>query len=173
MAGWDVAVTAMGGVAAIGFLVADGEKRRVAWVSALRRCVLRFSDAVRYEQPPLATLFERIDLRATPQERELTGLLHACAGRLARGEEALAAFQAECVRSPGYATLHEEDRAAFEGALCELGKRALLEQLRLLGDADERLRQREAALSRDAARRAQLIRSLSLAGGAAVFLLLV
>ena len=173
MVTWDAAVMAMVGVSAIGFLVADGERRRVAWVRALRRCLLRLSDAIRYERPDLGALLLRVDLRATPQERELTRLLRACAQRLSRGEEPLAVFSQESARSPGYGVLHAQDREAFEAAISELGRRPLIEQLHLLGEADERLRRREEELSREANRRAQMIRALSLAGGAAVFLILI
>lgn len=173
MVSWDVAVMAMVGVSAVGFLVADGERRRVAWVRALRRCLLRLSDAIRYERPELGALLAHIDLRATPQERELTRLLRACAQRLRCGENPLDVFSQESARSPGYGVLHAQDREAFEAALSELGRRTLQEQLRLLGEADERLRRREEELSREAGRRAQMIRALSLAGGAAVFLILI
>ena len=47
------------------------------------------------------------------------------------------------------------------------------EQLRLIDSADERLRQREEKLSRESERRAQLIRTLGVACGAAVFLILI
>ena len=63
---------AMIGISAIGFLLSDGEKRRVRWIRAMRRCLLRMNGIIRYEQPELPALLERIDLRATPQERELT-----------------------------------------------------------------------------------------------------
>ena len=69
--------------------------------------------------------------------------------------------------------LAEEDRSAFENVLGELGRTGLREQLRLLGEADERLRAREEILRREADRRAQLLRTLGLTGGAAVFLLLI
>ena len=164
---------AMVGVSAIGFLVADGERRRVAWVCALRRCLLRLSDAIRYERPELGALLLRVDLHATPQERELTRLLRACAQRLSLGENPLDAFARESARSSGYGVLHAQDREAFEAALSELGRRTLEEQMRLLGEADERLRRREEELSREAGKRAQMIRALSLAGGAAAFLILI
>lgn len=57
--------------------------------------------------------------------------------------------------------------------MAELGRTGLDEQLRILSDADERLRQREESLRRDAGRRAQLIRTLGVTGGAALFLLLI
>ena len=47
------------------------------------------------------------------------------------------------------------------------------EQLRLIGEADERLRAREEELRVQAGKRAQLIRTLGLTGGAAAFLLLI
>ena len=78
MVSWDVAVMAFVGISAIGFLIADGEKRRVRYIQAMRRCLLRMNTLIRYEQPGMKDLLERIDLRATPQDRELTRLLHAC-----------------------------------------------------------------------------------------------
>lgn len=175
MLGRNAAVTAMAAVAALGFFLAEGEKKRVYWVAAMRRCLIRLDDLIRYEQPPLSELLARVDLRATPQERELTRLLHACAARLPACIEPrlLRLFEGEAERSPGYGALGREDRAAFEQVLSELGRRGMTEQLRLIGEADERLRAREEALRRESARRAQLIRALSLTGGAAVFLILI
>lgn len=175
MARWDVAVMAMIGVSATGFLVADGERRRVGWIQAMRRCLLRLYDMIRYERLGLAELLRRIDLHATPQERELTRLLHASAQRMeADGDPRLAlSFQRACAGAPGVGVLSGEDRADFEAVLDELGRRGLEEQLRLIDAADERLRQREEALRKETARRAQLIRALSLTGGAAVFLILM
>lgn len=165
---------AMIAVSALGFVVADGEKRRVRYVQAMRRCLLRMNDVIRYEQPPLAELLRRIDLRNTQQERELTRLLHAAADRLHGGGSELAQiFAGESARIAGFGVLSGEDRAAFESVLGELGRRGLSEQLRLIDEADERMRSREEELRQEAGRRAQLIRTLSLTGGAAVFLILV
>ena len=79
---WDTAMMAMIAISATAFLLADGERRRVGWIRAMRRCLLSISGVIRYEQPGLSALLARMDLRATPQERELTRLLHACAARL-------------------------------------------------------------------------------------------
>ena len=174
VAGWDVA-TSMVGVSALGFLLADGERRRVLWVQAMRRCLVRMNDLIRYEQPELCELLRRVDLRATAQERELTRLLHAAAKRLPGcvNPQLMLLFAGETARAPGYGVLSEEDREAFEAVLSELGRRGLAEQLRLIDEADERLRRREEALRRETGRRAQLIRALSLTGGAAAFLILL
>lgn len=175
MVSWDVAVMAFVGISAIGFLIADGEKRRVRWIQAMRRCLLRMNSIIRYEQPTLARLLERIDMRATPQERELTRLLHACAKRLDRcaNPQLMLLFAGECARTVGYGVLSEEDRLTFENVLGELGRTGLSEQLQLIDSADERLRAREEALRSEAGKRAQMIRTLGLTGGAAVFLLLI
>lgn len=175
MVSWDVAVMAMIAISAMGFLLSDGEKRRVRWIRAMRRCLLRMHDAIRYEQPGLSDLLLRIDLRATQQEKELTRLLHRCAKRLCPCEspQLLLFFAEESARLPGYGVLSEEDRAAFEGVLAELGKNRLNEQLRLIDSADERLRAREELLQREGGRRARLIRTLGVSLGAAVFLILV
>jgi len=166
---------AMIGVSSVGFLLSDGEKKRVGWICAMRRCLLRLSGVIRYEQPPLERLLERIDLRATQQERELTRLLHACAARIQNGDspQLTLLFAGESAKLPGYGVLSREDRQAFEAVIGELGRLRLDEQLRLIDSADERLRQREETLSRECARRAQLIRTLGVACGAAVFLILI
>lgn len=172
---WDIAVMAMVGVSAMGFLLADGEVRRVRWIRAMRRCLLRMHNIIRYEQPGLAALLLRIDLTKTPQERELTRLLHACAQRLEHcvNPQLMLLFAGESTATAGYGVLNEEDRMAFEGVLGELGRVGLDEQLRLIDTANEQLRLREETLAREAGRRAQLIRTLGLTGGAAVFLLLI
>lgn len=145
------------------------------WVRAMRRCLLRMNGIIRYEQPPLCTLLERIDLRTTPQERELTRLLHRCAGRMrdSANPQLPLLFAGETAKLAGYGVLSEEDRAAFEGVIAELGRTRLPEQIRLIDGADERLRAREETLAREGARRAQLIRTLGVALGAAVFLILI
>jgi len=141
----------------------------------MRRCLLRLSAVIRYEQPPLDSLLLHIELKATQQERELTRLLHACAAQIRGGGHPKLAllFAGESVRLPGYGVLDEEDRLAFESVIGELGSLRLDEQLQVINGADERLRRREETLSRECTRRAQLIRTLGLAGGAAVFLILI
>lgn len=171
----DAAVMAMMAVAATAFLISDGEQRRVRWIQAMRRCLLRMDSMIRYEQPGLSTMLRRIELRSTQQERELTRLLHACAKRMetCSNPQLLLLFVGESARLPGYGVLNSEDRAAFECVLGELGRTRLPEQLRLISSADERLRTREEALTRECAKRTRLIRTLGLSGGAAVFLLLI
>jgi len=175
MMGWDTAVMAMIGISAIGFLISSGEAARVQWIRAMRRCLLRMNGIIRYEQPGLAQLLLRIDLRATPQERELTKLLHACAQRIERSSnpQLMQHFAGESARLPGFGVLSAQDRQAFEGVLSELGRTRMEEQLCLIDRADERLRAREEELRHDCARRAQLIRTLGLAAGAAAFLVLI
>ena len=175
MASWDAAVMAMIAIAAAGFLISDGEKRRVYWIRAMRRCLLRMSSVIRYEQPGLKQLLERMDLRATPQERALTQLLHRCAEKLYIGVNPQLAvlFAGESARLPGYGVLSMEDRAAFESVLSDLGKTRLPEQLRLIDSADERMREREELLVREGGMRARLIRTLFACCGAAAFLILI
>ena len=175
MVGWDAAVMAMIAISAAGFLISDGEKRRVFWVRAMRRCLLRMSSGIRYEQPDLRELLERIDLRATPQERALTQLLHRCADRLyaSTNPQLALLFAGESARTPGYGVLSQEDRAAFEGVISDLGIIRLQEQLRQIDRADESLRAREELLMREGGMRARLIRTLSVCCGAAAFLILV
>lgn len=175
MVSWDVAVMAMIACSACGFLLSDGEKRRVRWIQAMRRCLLRMNGIIRYEQPGLSALLRRVDLRHTQQERELTRLLHACADRLetASNPQLMQLFASESVRLPGYGVLSEEDRAAFEMMIGELGRTGMIEQIRLIDETDERLRDREETLRKDCLRRMQMIRTLSLAGGAAIFLILI
>lgn len=162
-------------ISTVGFLLSDGEKRRVHWVRAMRRCLLRMSSVIRYEQPGLSELLRRVDLRATPQERELTRLLHGCAERLKGREDAQLSllFAGQSARLPGYGVLSGEDRAAFEEVLADLGRTHLQEQLRLIDSADERLRAREEQLVRESGTRARLIRTLGVCCGAAAFLILI
>ena len=171
----DVALIAMIVLSAMGFLIADGERRRVLYIQAMRRCLLRMNDLIRYEQPSLPDMLMRIDLRATQQDRELTRLLHASAHRLQNcvNPQLMLLFAGESARLPAYGVLSEEDRSAFETVLGELGRTGMREQLRLIGEADERLRAREDELRAQAGKRAQLIRTLGLTGGAAAFLLLI
>lgn len=175
MVSWDVAVMAMIGVSAMGFLIADGERARVRYIQAMRRCLARFADVLRFEQPELAQLLRRVNLHATAQERQLTQLLHACADRLDHcvNPQLMLLFAGECARAPGYGVLTGEDKAAFETLLGELGRTGLDEQMKLIGAADERLRRREAEVERECAQRSRLIRTLGVTAGAAVFLLLI
>ena len=145
------------------------------WIQAMRRCLLRMNGNIRYEQPELPAMLQRNDLRATPQERELTRLLHACAERMERSSnpQLLMLFAGESARLAGYGVLSGEDRDAFEAVLGELGRTRMGEQLRLIDEADERLRAREETLRRECGRRAQLIRTLGMACGAAALLILI
>ncbi|MFR5788505.1 MAG: AAA family ATPase [Christensenellales bacterium] len=137
--------------------------------------LMRINDMIRYERVPLAKLLQSIELHATREQRDLTRLLHACGARLENSvnPQLVEIFAAETERAPGYGVLSQTDRSAFEQVMAELGRTGLDEQLRILSDADERLRQREECLRRDAGRRAQLIRTLGVTGGAALFLLLI
>lgn len=175
MVSWDIAVMAMIAVSMVGFLISDGERRRVLWVRAMRRCLLHMSSAIRYEQPPLQALLAGLDLRVTPQERELSQLLHRCAGRMyaSANPQLSLLFARESVRTKGYGVLSREDRAPFESVLSELGRLRLSEQLSLIDRADEQLREREEILSRESAVRTRLIRTLGVCCGAAVFLILI
>ena len=175
MVSWDVAVMAMIGVSAMGFLIADGERSRVRYIQAMRRCLARFADVLRFEQPELAQLLRRVNLRSTVQERQLTQMLHACADRLDNcvNPQLMLLFAGECACSPGYGVLTEEDKTAFETFLGELGRTGLDEQMKLIGEADERLRRREAEVEHECAQRSRLIRTLGVTAGAAVFLLLI
>ena len=69
--------------------------------------------------------------------------------------------------------LTEADKGAFEALLGELGRTGLDEQMKLIGEADERLRRREAEVEHECAQRSRLIRTLGVTAGAAVFLLLI
>ncbi|MBP3655309.1 MAG: stage III sporulation protein AB [Clostridia bacterium] len=171
----ELAMTAMLGVGAAGMMLADGERRRIRYVQAMRRCLLRMHEIIRFEQPELTGLLRRIDMRTTREERELTRILHACADRLANCVSPRLAllYAGESAKIPGYGVLSEEDREAFEWILSGLGACGLGEQLRMIDEADERLRRREAALDQESAQRARMIRTLGLSGGAALFLILI
>ena len=166
---------AMIAISAAGFLLSDGECRRVHWVRAMRRCLVRMDSMIRYEQPGLDELLSRVELNATPQERELTQLLHRCAQRMHTSANPQLAFifAHESARMRGYGVLSAEDRTAFEEVLAQLGRIRMQEQLRLLDAADERLRAREEVLSRESGIRTRLIRTLGVCSGAAVFLILI
>ena len=143
----------------IGFAVADGETRRVRWIQAMRRCILRMNDVIRYERLPLAALLARMDLRATREQRELTRLLHLCGERMenSANPQLVELFVREAGRTPSYGVLAEADREAFEQVLGELGRTGLEEQLRILSEADGRLYQREESLRRYARKKAQQV----------------
>lgn len=175
MGNWNTAVMTMIAVSAAGFLLSDGEMRRVGWIRAMRRCIARMSSIIRYEQPDLSGLLRRINLNATPQERQLSRLLHACADRIysCSNPQLLMLFTGEASHCAGFGVLSEEDRSAFESVIAGLGRSRMPEQIRLIESADEQLRSREEVLMREGKRRAQMIRSLGLAAGAALFLILV
>ena len=175
MGSWEIGMMGMIAMCAVGFLLSDGERRRVRWIQAMRRCMLRLNGIIRYEQPVLSTLLRRVDIRNTQQERELSKLLCACAERLDEepNPQLMQIFVRESARMPSYGVLSAEDRQPFEAVIGELGRDGMQEQIRLIDEADERLRMREEALSKDCARRIQMIRTLSFAGGAAVFLILI
>lgn len=174
MANGEAAVMALVLANAFGVLLADGERQRVRWICAMRRCLLRMNGIIRYEQPPLVQLLERIDLRTTQQERQLTRLLHACAADIHDGRQELQwAYAKESAKLAGYGVLSSEDRAPFETVLCELGRTRLNEQVRLIDGAEERMRFREEELSRNWRKRAHLIRMMGFASGAALFMVLV
>jgi len=172
---WNIAVMTMIAVSAMGFLLSDGELRRVAWIRAMRKCMARLNCIIRYEQPDLYSLLRQIDLHATPQERQLSRLLHACAERMqcCTNPQLLMLFTGEASRYAGFGVLSEEDRSAFEAVIAGLGRSRMPEQIQLIESADEQLRSREEVLMREGKRRAQMIRSLGLAAGAAMFLILV
>ena len=158
---------------AIGFAVADGETRRVRWIQAMRRCILRMNDVIRYERLPLAALLARMDLRATREQRELTRLLHLCGERMenSANPQLVELFVREAGRTPEHACWPEADRRHLNRCLASLGGQGWRNSW-ILSEADERL-SREESLRRDAARRAQMIRTLGVTGGAAAFLMLI
>jgi stage III sporulation protein AB len=175
MSSWEIAVMAMIAASVAGFAFAEGERTRVRYIQAMRRCLMRMNDIIRYEQPPLTGLFRRINLHQTPQEKQLTALLHAAACRIetSTNPQLDALFSRECAKARGYPALNREDREAFESLLFGLGRTGLNEQLRLIEAADIRLSRREAQLSEECTRKMRLIRTLGVTGGAAMFLLLV
>lgn len=163
------------GVSTASFVLAEEERSRVCYISAMRRCLLRIEDMIRYEEPPLFELLMRLDLRTTPQERQLTSMLHACAHELEQnpGAKIAHSFRKKTKRIAGYGILTEEDKNAFESVLEELGCVGKMEQLKLLLSAEERLKRREEAETDVCRRRAKLISSLGVTAGAALFLLLI
>lgn len=172
---WDTAVMSLVGASALGITLAEGERSRVGYIRAMRRCLFQIQGILRYDQPPLDDLLMRIELNTTRQEKQLTGLLHACADKLrvSTNPQLLKLFEKERMRLSGYAVLSEEDRLGFEEILSELGRTGMQEQVRLLEIADERLRRREEILLQECERRSKLIRTLGVTGGAAAFLLFI
>lgn len=173
--GVDAAVMAMAGASAIGFLLADGERKRIRWVQAMRRCLIRLGDIIRYEQRGVCALLRTVDLNSSAQERLLTRLLHSCAGAMEREDlpSMKLIFAKESARVQEYGVLSREDREPFEQVMGELGASGMLEQMRLIDEADERLRQREETLRREGVQRARLMRTLGVCCGAGLFLILI
>jgi hypothetical protein len=66
---------AMVAVSTMGFVLSDGEQRRVHWVRAMRRVLLRIGSMIRYEQPGLAQLLERINLTSYTALLRITPLI--------------------------------------------------------------------------------------------------
>lgn len=133
------------------------------------------NDLVRYEQPELCALLERIDLDGTTQERMLTAMLRDCAREIRQSAtpQLVRVFRKTSGNHADFGVLSEADRHDFENLLAGLGRTGMQEQLRLIACADERLREREVELRRETACRAKLIRTLGLTGGAAAFLVLI
>ncbi|MBR5288700.1 MAG: stage III sporulation protein AB [Clostridia bacterium] len=175
MGSMDAAVMALAGSSAIGFLLADGEQKRLGWVVAMRRCLLRLGDIIRYERCGISALLRTIELTGSAQERALTRLLHACAAEMERRDVPRLSFiyAEKSAKLAEYGVLSNADREAFEQVMSELGNNGLREQLRLIETADGRLLQREAALRKEGAARARLIRTLGVCCGAGMFLVLV
>ena len=175
MVSWDIAVMAMILVTVLSFMAANGERTRVRYLQAMQRCLMKIRDMIRYEQPGIYDLLMRIDMRGTKQEKELSSLMHETANRLTyvQAPQIMQIFVSECAKRPGYGVLTMEDRHMFENLLGELGRCGLSEQLLLLDGALERMKRREQELDAQCDKRAKLIRTLGVTGGAAVFLILV
>ena len=156
---WNTAVMAMISLSAIGFAVADGETRRVRWIQAMRRCILRMNDVIRCERLPLAALLARMDLRATREAKELTRLLHLCGERMenSANPQLVELFVREAGRTPSYGVLAEADREAFEQVLGELGGRGWRNSFGFFPRRTGAYISGGGSLRRDAARRAQMI----------------
>lgn len=171
----DIAVMAMIALSVAGFALAEHERTRVRCIQAMRCCLMRMREIIRYEQPPLSTALRHVALHGTRQEIQLTGLLSAVADRIddSANPQLAQLFAGECMRASGFCALSHEDRAAFEHLLGNLGRTGLDEQLRLIEAADMRLGRREQELDEVCARKMRLIRTLGITGGAAAFLLLV
>ena len=175
MANWDIAVMGMIFVTLLGFQLAEGERARVRYIRAMQRCLMRIRDLIRYEQPAISQLLLRIELNGTKEEKELTQLLRETAKRLTYTQtpQILQVFVSQSRKRPGYGVLSREDRHVFENLLGGLGRMGLEEQLHVLDAAQARLVRREASLEAECDKRAKLIRTLGLTGGAAVFLILI
>lgn len=132
-------------------------------------------ELIRFEQPPLDRLLMQINLRATPEERQLSAMLRACAEKMrdSSNPQLLRVFSGASVRAPSYSVLGEADRGAYENLLGELGRTGLDGQLKRLDQAHAYFCRREEEVGAACAQRARLIRTLGVTGGAAAFLLLI
>ena len=175
MSNTDAAILALAAASAIGYLLADGEKKRIMWLCAMRRCLLRLSDIIRYERRGVSALLRTIELQGTQQEKALTRLLHDCADEMEKSDapQLIWIYTKISSRLAEYGVLSGEDREAFEQVLEGLGKCGLKEQLSLIEAADERLRRREKMLRHEAGPRMRLIRTLGVCCGAGLFLVLI
>lgn len=169
-----MATAAMVLVSAFGFLRADAERNRLQYLRAMQRCMVRLHSILNKRQPEIADLLCCVDLGFTRQERELTRLFRACAERMRQGEDLPTAFsQASARFAPGYFALPKADRAVFERCILELGRLGLREQLVHFAVAETQMGSQIEGMANDTDRRVHLIKTLSVCGGAALFLILI
>lgn len=175
MGNTEMALLALMAVSTAGFLLAEGERQRLSWLCAMRKCLQRMRDAICYEQIDVCAVLRGLNLRATKQERMLCSMLRACSQFCSEQQkpELLRRFAAVSAAQPAFGVLSGEDRSAFEGVLAELGMHPMREQLRSIDEALGRLALREETLRKECGVRCRMIRTLSLSGGAAMFLLLI
>ncbi len=175
MGNTDAAILALAAASAMGFLLADGEKKRLRWICAMRRCLLRLGDMIRYERRGVSALLRSVDLQGSQQEMALTRLLHSCADEMEGADSPRLAliYARRSAKMAEYGVLSREDREAFEQVLGGLGESGLKEQLDLIEAADERIRQIEETRRKDVGQRVRLIRTLGVCCGAGLFLVLI
>ena len=175
MGNTDAAILALAAASTMGFLLADGEKKRLRWICAMRRCLLRLGDMIRYERRGVSALLRSVDLQGSQQEMALTRLLHSCADEMEGADSPRLAliYARRSAKMAEYGVLSREDREAFEQVLGGLGESGLKEQLDLIEAADERIRQIEETRRKDVGQRVRLIRTLGVCCGAGLFLVLI
>lgn len=175
MDGYEAAVMAMIGTCAACFAWADMQMAQLRYVQAMRRSLVWLRNTSCHERADPIEHLMHINLFDSRQARRLTRVLHATAQRIGVSptQQPMHAFSRECARQIGRRAISGEDALAYEEALHALFRYRGRERLRALDAVDQRLCERERCLAGEVFCKAQLIRALGAAGGAAAFLFLV
>lgn len=175
MNGYEAAVMAMIGTCAACFAWADMQMAQLRYVQAMRRSLVCLRNTSCHERADPIEHLMHINLFDSQQARRLTRVLHATAQRIgvSTTQQPMHAFSRECARQIGRLAISGNDALVYEVALHALFRYRGGERLCALDAVDQRLCERERCLAGEVFCKAQLIRALGAAGGAAAFLLLV